>query len=230
MPCASGCHVHEDPYRRMVTEPARAFAPASVPAVGGDWSAVVELDALAPPVDPVVMDTAVDLPTGRALDLGCGVGQNSVWLAELGWSVTGVDISADAIDEARRAARAAGVAVAFDIADVAAWRPASSYDLVISTYALPARGMGRSRMLEMAAAAVASGGTIVLSELDISLHREGWMAEKHLVSTDELERHLDGFRIHRSSVSMSRHRHGYEEIVLPVAIVIAQKRTDLRTI
>jgi hypothetical protein len=56
------------------------------------------------------------------------------------------------------------------------------------------------------------------------------MAEKYLASTDELERYLDGFRIHRSAVRMARHRHGYEERVLPVANIIATRRTDLRTI
>ena len=45
--------------------------------------------------------------------------------------------------------------------DLATWTPRSRYDLVFCTFALPARGMGRSRMLETAAAAVAPGGTIL---------------------------------------------------------------------
>ena len=107
--------------------------------------------------------------------------------------------------------------------------PVSRYDLVFCTFALPARGMGRSRMLDMAAAAVAPGGTILLTDFDISLRREGWMAEKYLVSPEELERHLAGFRVDRSAVRIARHRHGYEERVLPVAIVIATRRIELRT-
>ena len=56
------------------------------------------------------------------------------------------------------------------------------------------------------------------------------MAEKHLVSREELERHLDGFRVHRSVTRSARHRHGYDERFLPVASVVATRRTDLRTL
>lgn len=49
----------------------------------------------------VVQHTA-DLPPGRAVDLACGEGRNARYLAGRGWSVTGVDFSAVAIDKARR--------------------------------------------------------------------------------------------------------------------------------
>jgi SAM-dependent methyltransferase len=47
--------------------------------------------------------TRLNLPLGRALDLGCGRGRNSRWLAEQGFSVVGVDISAVAIADAQEA-------------------------------------------------------------------------------------------------------------------------------
>lgn len=40
-------------------------------------------------------------PPGRALDLGCGMGTNAIYLAEHGWEATGVDFVAQAIEEAR---------------------------------------------------------------------------------------------------------------------------------
>ncbi len=50
------------------------------------------------------------LPRGRALDVACGAGRNSLWLAKHGYSVTSVDISSVALDRLRRAAD--GLAVA----------------------------------------------------------------------------------------------------------------------
>jgi len=45
--------------------------------------------------------TRLNLPLGRALDMGCGRGRNSRFLATQGFSVVGVDISAVAIADAQ---------------------------------------------------------------------------------------------------------------------------------
>jgi trans-aconitate methyltransferase len=184
----------------------------------------------APSVDERLVEAVSGLAPGKALEMGCGEGQDSIWLARRGWTVTAVDADPDAVAAAREAAAQAGVTLALEWADLVTWRPASRFDLVVSTFSLPARGAGRSRMLETAAAAVAPGGMIVLTELDVALFRAGRMAEKHLVSVEELERHLDGFRITRSGTRMVRRRHGYEELLMPAAHVVATRRTDLRTL
>jgi SAM-dependent methyltransferase len=54
----------------------------------------------------------------RALELGCGTGTNSVWLAQQGFEVTGIDLAPLAVERAEGRARAAGVAVRFLVADV----------------------------------------------------------------------------------------------------------------
>ena len=67
-------------------------------------------------------------PKGRALELGCARGDDAIWLAQQGWSVTGVDISEAALEAARLAASSAGVesSVHFERHDLAldpiAWR------------------------------------------------------------------------------------------------------------
>ena len=53
---------------------------------------------------------APTLPVGRALDLGCGLGRATIFLARLGWQADGVDFIAQAVAEATRRAQLAGVA------------------------------------------------------------------------------------------------------------------------
>jgi 2-polyprenyl-3-methyl-5-hydroxy-6-metoxy-1,4-benzoquinol methylase len=54
----------------------------------------------------------------RALDLGCGTGTNSLYLAQHGFTVVGVDFSAKAIATACEKARRENVAIEFHVADV----------------------------------------------------------------------------------------------------------------
>lgn len=55
--------------------------------------------------------------SGEVLDIGCGLGDNAIYLASRGHSVTGLDGSAAAIEQARTRAAAAGVSVTFQVAD-----------------------------------------------------------------------------------------------------------------
>lgn len=61
-----------------------------------------------PPELVAAVEGAEALPAGRALDIGCGTGTNSLYLARHGWDVTGVDFVPQAIARARRKASAAG--------------------------------------------------------------------------------------------------------------------------
>lgn len=55
---------------------------------------------------------------GKALDLGCGTGTNSVYLAQHGWDTTGVDFVPRAIAAAKQKASRAGVAPRLLVGDV----------------------------------------------------------------------------------------------------------------
>jgi tellurite methyltransferase len=80
---------------------------------------------------PLLVEVADRLPPGRALDLACGHGRNTIYLATLGWHVTAVDASAAAIRLLRE--RSSGLDVDARVADLVAGefaiRPAS-FDLI----------------------------------------------------------------------------------------------------
>jgi SAM-dependent methyltransferase len=56
--------------------------------------------------------------SGRVLDLGCGTGTSSIYLAQQGWHVVGVDFSPKAIELAQDKAQRAGVNVELHLGDV----------------------------------------------------------------------------------------------------------------
>ena len=60
------------------------------------------------------------LPKGRALDIAMGGGRNAVYLAKKGFAVEGVEISAGAVDSARKLAQKEGVTIKAGVADLEA--------------------------------------------------------------------------------------------------------------
>jgi cyclopropane fatty-acyl-phospholipid synthase-like methyltransferase len=71
-------------------------------------------------------------PPGRALDIGCGTGTNTLGMARRGWEVVGIDFSSWAIRAARRKARRAGLSPTLERADIARLhRLAGPFDLAL---------------------------------------------------------------------------------------------------
>lgn len=101
-------------------------------------------------------------PAGQALDLACGEGRNTIWLAEKGWTATGVDFSQVAIERARRLATHRGVAARFIEADVTDWIPEpGAYALVLVVY-LQVPSTDLVKVWAIAADALEAGGEMFL--------------------------------------------------------------------
>lgn len=120
-------------------------------------------------VNKVLADIAVGLEPGRALDLGSGEGGDVIWLAERGWTATGVDISPTAVRRATEAARAAGISedragfIAADLADLAELDGVDQYELVTASFLHSPVELVRTLMLRVAADLVAPGGHLLIT-------------------------------------------------------------------
>jgi SAM-dependent methyltransferase len=142
-----------------------------------------------------------ELPPGRALDVACGSGRNAVWLAFRGWTVTGVDFSDVALEQARELAAERGVEVDWVGADVLGWRPFEQiFDLVAVLYLqLPADQLGQ--VMRRAAEGLAPGGTLLVvgHHSDNLEHGSGGPKDPRVLFTPEqIVESLDGLRIEKA--------------------------------
>ncbi len=75
------------------------------------------------------------LPRGRALDVACGAGRNSLYLAASGLAVTALDISRVGLERGQRAAAERGLAIEWRCADLdenpESALPAGPFDLIV---------------------------------------------------------------------------------------------------
>ncbi len=109
-----------------------------------------------------LVELAGDLPPGRALDLGSGQGRNSFWLAQQGHTVTGLDLSPIAVEQANRIAAEHGLDATFEAVDLTRWEPAGeTWDLVVLAY-LQLPDQARRAVHCAAARALAPGGRLIL--------------------------------------------------------------------
>jgi SAM-dependent methyltransferase len=75
-------------------------------------------DTSVPAVLQDIIEGSQAIPPERALDLGCGMGRHSIYLASHGWQVTGLDSSERALRTARQRAEKVGLNVNFIRGDV----------------------------------------------------------------------------------------------------------------
>ncbi|WP_104092442.1 bifunctional 2-polyprenyl-6-hydroxyphenol methylase/3-demethylubiquinol 3-O-methyltransferase UbiG [Arthrobacter sp. GMC3] len=129
--------------------------------------------------NPQLLTETTNLPPGTALDVGCGEGADTVWLAGLGWQVTGVDISTVALD--RAAAHASGLelpgSIAWEHHNLLEWAPRSAAFDLVSAQFMHLPKTDRDPLFARLADAVAPGGTLLLvghspHDVEAGVHRD----------------------------------------------------------
>jgi SAM-dependent methyltransferase len=116
--------------------------------------------------NPNLVSETQGLTAGSALDAGAGEGADVIWLAEHGWRVTAIDLSAIALQRAAAHAAERGPQIADRIewrhADLRSWNPGTEgFDLVAVHYLQLPAAM-RAEVFGRLAAAVAPGGTLLI--------------------------------------------------------------------
>lgn len=108
-------------------------------------------------------------PGGRALDVAMGTGRNALYLASLGYEVTGIDISSVAVARCRKEAARLGLRVEAIQADLESYAlPESEYDVVIDFYYL------RRDLAPRLEEALRPGGVLVFESFTTEQRRFGW--------------------------------------------------------
>ena len=170
---------------------------------------------------PSLLAEASDLPPGTALDAGCGWGADAMWLAARGWTVTAVDISPAAVDQARQHAEAAEPQAAGRMtwlaADLTTWEPDGRFDLVTSHYVhVPGPP---ERLFARLASWVAPGGTLLVVGHGYTPEQYG-QGHTHVHSEhgEQPESPPDTARVRLAQITSALHDAEWE-------IVVAEPRT-----
>lgn len=100
---------------------------------------------------------------GRALDVGCGSGVFSVYMAKRGYDVTGIDLIPRAIEMAKERAERERALVTFVNADLLDWKTPLRFDLVLDSGCLHSLiGGDRRRYRAQLLTWLAEGGDYIL--------------------------------------------------------------------
>jgi len=158
-----------------------------------------------PDVEPnaVLITEAGALRPGGALDIGCGVGAEAIWLATHGWNVTALDVSRAALEHAAHRARQAAVDVQWvqarlEDAPVAA----CGFDLVTAFYPALRHSDAREAEQALVSAVAPHGILLVVHHADVDAERakaHGFDPADYLSRDDIVELLSDDWdvRIHR---------------------------------
>jgi SAM-dependent methyltransferase len=133
--------------------------------------------------------------TGSVLDVGCGTGENVLYLAEHGYAAAGVDGAPTAIKKARAKAKRRGLSASFEVGDALNLpTPERQFDSVIDSGLFHVFSDDeRPRFRESLERVVRSGGTYYL--MCFSDHQPGDWGPRRVTQAEIRAVFGDGWRV-----------------------------------
>jgi 2-polyprenyl-3-methyl-5-hydroxy-6-metoxy-1,4-benzoquinol methylase len=135
----------------------------------------------------------------RVLDVACGEGRNSVWLAGQGCEVEGFDVSPLALQKAVRLAEDHKVSVRWERADIREWTWAPErFDAIVCIFIQFASPADRARLFEGFHTALRPGGIVLLqgyTPRQLEYGTGGPRDRAHLYTRELLEEAFSSFDI-----------------------------------
>ena len=157
------------------------------------------------------------LPQGRALDVACGIGRNARFLAEHGYQVDAVDISAEALRQGEALARAHGLQVHWMCADLDSEPlPQGAYQVVVCSFYVNRPAAPRLK------GALAEGGYLLYEHhLRTPLPVDGPQNEEWRLAPNELLQLFQGLRVVHYEEGVTTEAHGEAQRTLALARMVA---------
>jgi len=121
---------------------------------------------------------------GKALDVAMGSGRNALYLASRGFQMTGIDLSAVAVEKCRQKAERLGLPVEALVADLEHYSlPSEEYDLIVNFYYF------QRSLTPQIVAALRPAGVLVFESFTVDQLQFGWgpKTADHLLRPGELQ-------------------------------------------
>lgn len=126
-------------------------------------------------------------PGRRALDIACGEGRNSIFLARHGFAVTGLDLSEVGLAKARQRMAEQGLEIDFRQVDLEGYEFAETYDLILNFNFL------LRDLIPREVAALNPGGVLLFDTILDSPMLQGDHRKEYLLQPGELARLFNAF-------------------------------------
>jgi cyclopropane fatty-acyl-phospholipid synthase-like methyltransferase len=129
---------------------------------------------------------------GKALDVGMGQGRNSLFLAALGWDVTGFDLSDEGVRQAKAEAAKRGLKINASVADVDKFDYGKErYDLIVGMYMHEYLTRNAPKVI----AALKPGGMLVVEGIHRDVGKDSLRGERYGYRNNELPKIFDRLRV-----------------------------------